>query len=155
MRYFLDTEFLDDGDRIHPISVAVVAEDGREFLRCNRDFDLALCDAWLRENVVPHLPPPSSPLWVPRKQIGADLVEFVGDDPKPEFWGYYADYDWVLVAQLFGRMLDLPPHFPKLCLDVKQLIKDRGVTPPPQLAGHHDALADAAWIREAFRACLR
>lgn len=41
-------------------------------------------------------------------------------DKNPEFWGYYADYDWVVFCQLWGKMIDLPDKFPKFCLDVKQ-----------------------------------
>jgi hypothetical protein len=38
----------------------------------------------------------------------------------PEFYAYYADYDWVLFCSLFGRMIDLPKGFPMYCIDLKQ-----------------------------------
>lgn len=40
--------------------------------------------------------------------------------PDTEFYGYYADYDWVVFAQLFGKMIDLPTGFPIYCKDLKQ-----------------------------------
>lgn len=40
---------------------------------------------------------------------------------KPiSFYGYYADYDWVLLCSLYGRMMDLPYGFPMFCYDLKQ-----------------------------------
>jgi hypothetical protein len=42
----------------------------------------------------------------------------------PAFYGYYADYDWVLFCSLFGRMLDLPRGYPMYCYDLKQLMDD-------------------------------
>ncbi len=38
------------------------------------------------------------------------------------FYGYYADYDWVLFCSLFGRMIDLPGGFPMYCRDLKEHI---------------------------------
>lgn len=42
----------------------------------------------------------------------------------PEFYGYYADYDWVLFCSLFGRMIDLPKGFPMYCRDLKQMLDE-------------------------------
>ena len=36
----------------------------------------------------------------------------VTGDSKPEFWGYYSDYDWVVTAQMFGTMMDIPKGWP-------------------------------------------
>lgn len=41
---------------------------------------------------------------------------------KPEFYGYYADYYWVVFCWLFGRMIDLPKGFPMYCIDLKQML---------------------------------
>lgn len=43
-------------------------------------------------------------------------------DTPIEFYGYYADYDWVLFCSLFGRMIDLPKGFPMYCRDLKQML---------------------------------
>lgn len=37
-----------------------------------------------------------------------------------EFYGYYADYDWVVFCWLFGKMINLPKGFPMYCIDLKQ-----------------------------------
>lgn len=42
----------------------------------------------------------------------------------PDFYAYYADYDWVGFCWLFGCMLDLPKGFPKYCRDLKQMLDD-------------------------------
>lgn len=44
---------------------------------------------------------------------------------QPEFYGYYADYDWVLFCSLYGRMIDLPKGFPMYCKDLKQMVDDK------------------------------
>lgn len=43
---------------------------------------------------------------------------------KPEFYAYYADYDWVVFCWLFGTMMDLPKGFPMYCRDLKQMIDE-------------------------------
>jgi hypothetical protein len=43
---------------------------------------------------------------------------------RPEFYGYYADYDWVLFCSLFGRMINLPSNYPMYCKDLKQIYDD-------------------------------
>lgn len=70
------------------------------------------------------------------KRIANDIIEFVnlpkhihfeGEDREklnPEFYAYYADYDWVVFCSLFGRMIDLPKGFPMYCIDLKQYIDD-------------------------------
>ncbi len=145
MRYFLDTEFHEDGRIIDLISLALVAEDGRQLYCISSEFDPERCTDWVKANVLPHINPV---LGVPRSDIRDRVLSFVGDDPKPEFWGYYADYDWVVLCQLFGRMVDLPGHFPKHCRDLKQLAGK--IKLPKQTGAEHHALLDAHWIRDSF-----
>jgi len=40
MKYFIDTEFYEDGKTIDLISLGVVAEDGRELYLCNQEAQL-------------------------------------------------------------------------------------------------------------------
>jgi hypothetical protein len=58
MRYFYDTEFLEDGRTIELISIGIVAEDGREYYAVNSDMpvDRITKDNWLLNNVWPLLP---------------------------------------------------------------------------------------------------
>ena len=43
---------------------------------------------------------------------------------KPEFYGYYSDYDWVVFCWLFGKMIDLPKGFPMYCIDLQQTLEE-------------------------------
>jgi hypothetical protein len=68
-----------------------------------------------------------------------------------EFWGYYADYDWVAFCQLFGKMINLPKGFPMYCNDIKQLAMDMGNPElPKQQSGEHNALSDAWWNKQTY-----
>lgn len=148
MRFWFDTEFLEDGRTIELISIGVVAEDGRAYYAETPGSDvLAHKHDWLRENVWPHLLGPGAQK--SRERIAADLITFMGE--KPEIWAYYADYDWVALCQLFGRMIDLPKGWPMFCRDVKQVMDAAGVprVPIPNAAEHH-ALADAKWAKQAW-----
>ena len=152
MKYFIDSEFYEDGKTIDLISLGVVAEDGRELYLCNREAQLHRVSDWVREKVLPQLPPYGDPAWATRDRIAKELLLFTfqykldGIDKKMEVWGYYSDYDWVVICQLFGTMMDLPKHFPRFCMDLKQLSVDVGSPEhPKQASGEHDALADARW----------
>lgn len=142
MRFYLDTEFIERGHS-HPIelvSVGIVAEDGREFYAVASDgWDEAHADDWVKQNVLAHLGDVER---MSRDDMAAGIRRFVG--LAPEFWAYYADYDWVVFCQLFGRMIDLPQGWPMFCRDVKQLCCDLGNPKLPKQTGtEHHALADA------------
>jgi hypothetical protein len=151
MRYWFDTEFIEDGRTIELVSIGIVAEDGREFYaecaEATLHFDRA--DPWVKENVLAHLTGVRSV----RAVIADDIVAFCGE--KPEFWAYYADYDWVALCQLYGRMIDLPVGWPKYCRDIKQFCDSLGNPALPKQAGtEHHALADARWNRQAYEYLL-
>ena len=151
MRWFFDCEFDEDGHTIDLISIALVSESGVAYSACLSDgWSADRCNDWVKANVLPKLPPPSERKT--RLQVRDEIRDLVGD--APEFWAYYADYDWVALCQLFGRMVDLPKGWPMFCLDLIQLIKDRQVPkeilPKQDERSEHDALADARWVREAF-----
>lgn len=149
MKFWFDTEFLEDGRTIELISIGVVAEDGRTFYAETPNANaLSRQTKWLAINVAPHLTVDSRHIYA-RWQIADQLVKFMGE--KPEIWAYYADYDWVALCQLHGRMIDLPIGWPMFCRDVKQLAVDKGNPELPKQAGsEHHALADAHWTKEAW-----
>lgn len=151
MKYFLDTEFAESRDSIKLISLAIVAEDGRELYVTSRDFTEADCNEWVRANVLPNLHPPGCPCPGPieRDLIGDCVREFVGKDAEPEFWGYYADYDWVVFCWLFGAMIDLPKGWPMYCRDLKQLADSLGNPRLPK-SELHNALEDARCVRDGY-----
>lgn len=172
MRYYLDTEFIEDGKTIDLISIGIVAEDGREYYAVNRECQFENVSDWVWQNVlypigiyqpIKHinLSDPSISATTKdtllraktREQIKLDVLDFVRStgDRKPEFWGYYADYDWIVFCQLFGTMMDLPKGFPMYCCDLKQEC-DRLGNPklPEQGKGEHNALQDARWNKQAW-----
>jgi hypothetical protein len=77
---------------------------------------------------------------------------------QPEFYAYYASYDWVVFCQLFGRMLDLPKGFPMYCKDLKQIMDDKGLDKEwkrlncPDPYAEHNALIDAKWNLDLYNA---
>lgn len=129
------------------------------------------------------------------KQIAEEIFNFCSQDevtiekaalykvkfPEPEFYAYYADYDWVVFCSLFGTMMDLPNGFPMYCIDLKQMFDDvapkffdrrfNGYTAQdktrhplaekfdfvkklnsyPKIENEHNALADAKWNHELYK----
>ncbi|MDP9870428.1 MULTISPECIES: 3'-5' exoribonuclease domain-containing protein [Streptosporangium] len=160
MKIWYDTEFVDTGDRILFISIGMVAEDGRELYRVSpANIPRMLGNPWLMDNVFPHLPvryTGTTKIWdwdYEHPEYGAvrrphniadDVSAFIGETPDPELWAYYAAYDHVALAQLFGRMLDLPQHCPKYTNELQQEIVRMGKPRlPKQIGRPHHALSDA------------
>ena len=93
---------------------------------------------------------------------------------QPQFYAYYADYDWVVFCWLFGRMIGLPKGFPMYCIDLKQILDEKEkelmsdidfrrevfmnsgedfsniktLIGFPKQENEHNALDDAKWNRE-------
>lgn len=149
MRYFYDTEFIEDGRTIELISIGVVAEDGREYYAVSTEFDPERAGKWVRNNVLPKLPPPSSQVWRTRSRIRLDLEKFFGTDAPSvidpiELWAWVGAYDHVALCQLWGPMTDLPRAMPRFTRELRQLWEDQGSPPlPPRSRNVHDALVDA------------
>lgn len=96
-----------------------------------------------------------------------------------EFYAYYADYDWIVLCWLFGRMIDLPKLFPKYCKDLKQSLDEtvlkiypgetyyykadlpdsfetklewlKNNKDYPKNKNEHNALSDALWNFELYK----
>lgn len=154
MRYFYDTEFIEDGHTIDLISIGVAAEDGREYYGVSTEFDPQRAGSWVRAKVLPKLPPPASPLWRSRTQIRSDLETFFGvDGGEPiELWAWVAAYDHVALCQLWGPMTELPSAMPRFTRGLRQLWEDRGCPRmPPRPRDTHDALVDARDQLRRFR----
>ena len=101
--------------------------------------------------------------------IGTGLIK----DTNPQFYAYFADYDWVAFCWLFGRMIDLPKGFSWYCNDLKQTLDEKqaklnilraynSIIPNwiekiqehpdyPKQANEHNALADARWTFELYK----
>lgn len=145
MKIWFDTEFIEDGRTIDLLSIGMVSEDGRRYYAEPAETDRSRASPWVRENVIPHLTGPLKP----RLTIADEIMAFAGE--KPEFWAYYADYDWVALCQLFGTMMDLPNGWPMYCRDLKQVCDALGNPKlPAQEGDEHNALNDAQWTRDAW-----
>lgn len=153
--YFLDTEFNEDGDVIDLISIGVVSEDNHEFYRISTDFEPYNCNNFVQVNVLPNL---GSGVWANNGKIRRDLCDFLGINihqvtgEKIQFVGYYADYDHVVLAQLFGRMVDMPRDISYFTLDIKQeaFFKDVDLKKAVGENDSHNALEDAKWNKKAW-----
>ena len=169
MKFWFDTEFIEDGNTIDLISIGMVSQDGREYYAISKEFDASKASTWVINHVLKHLPPVEvigmpingivygnelvcsyPPEYRTREEIKNDILKFVSGGDQPEFWAYYADYDWVVLCQLFGRMIDLPKGWPRYCRDIKQLCDSLGnpKLPKPEGTEHH-ALDDARWVKQA------
>jgi hypothetical protein len=201
MKYFIDTEFIEGfykpfmGKRRHfidLISIGIVAEDGRKYYAISNEWNYKDASDWVKENVIHKLPLRLRKReglsefnrrcklgldykgeWFDGKsnaQIAGEIFQFVVGQ-RPEFYGYYADYDWVLFCSLFGKMIDLPQGFPMYCRDLKQMadawvekhIAGTSLTFKEgleQLKAHpdypkndkeHNALEDAKWNHQLYQ----
>jgi len=123
-----------------------IANEIKEFCRSTKLFDIneELHPSWEKHHIRN----------TPRMDGMAKLCE----NNHPVFYAYYADYDWVVFCWLFGRMMDLPENFPMYCIDLKQIMDDKGLNenwrnqnvPDPE--GEHNALIDARWNMKLFNA---
>lgn len=154
MRYFYDTEFIEDGVRIDLVSIGVVDESGRSFYAVSTEFDPAPAIDWVRVNVLDRLPSPGDPAWRPRSAIRDELLAFLTEPGEPvELWAWVAAYDHVALAQLWGGMRALPRAIPRFTHELKQRWEDAGAPPlPPAPPDAHDALADARHNLDRWRA---
>jgi hypothetical protein len=156
-RYFYDTEFIEDGVTIELVSIGVVADDGREYYAISTEFDPKRAGPWVRRNVLDKLPSPGDRAWQSRRairdQLGAFLTAGSGD---VELWAWYAAYDHVALAQLWGKMPELPRAIPRYTKELRQLWEDAGYPPIPDPGPEqHHALADARVNFARYQAILR
>lgn len=194
-RIYYDFEFLEDGVTIEPISVGMVDDEGREYYAVFEE--IADHDTWgriighdfLSRYVVPHLPlverepghefvdvldtyhPDVKKRWKIREEIQDFLIPagapmFEGQQGI-SLWAYFAAYDHVSLAQLWGSMVALPPGIPMRTNDLAQEAERLGVDVLPAHPGTpHHSLHDArhdkligefliaqneAWLEERYR----
>jgi hypothetical protein len=145
---------------IQPMEVAIVDETGKVYHYYYNDFDVnaAWDNVWLKDNVLfkwfendvfsktDHLV--FNKQWVKsfiklygysRQTIAYYIQNIAGTNP--EFYGYYADYNWVALCNSFGTMVKLPNNFTRYCKDIKQMLDDfvtQNHTSIGEVVGYHD-----------------
>lgn len=170
MKIWYDTEFVERGrgHSIDIISIGAVREDDEEFYRISDDLRVirrAMKNEWMTENVLPYLPlvysPMRRPLWDEDhpdfkyvksiKEIAKEWTAFVTVFDRPELWAYYGAYDHVVMAQMYGHMINLPKGMPMYTMDIKQRWHNEGKPAlPRQIDGEHKAIDDARWNKIAY-----
>ena len=174
MKYFYDTEFHEDGKTIDFISIGIYAEDGRTYYAVSNEFDTRRVaqNEWLMKNVMSSIDhdqfitydgkgfPAVRDIFVtdaaakPKDRIAREIAYFVGADRNAEFWAWYSAYDHVCLAQLWGKMIELPNMIPMYTNDIRTLVQLAGLQPnelPKQPDGHHNALMDAMWNAARYK----
>lgn len=153
MRYWFDTEFDERNRVIHLISIGIVAEDGREYYAVNADYNEHLANPWLQRNVIPFL---AGHTRLPRRQIRRQVLNFLSPAPS-EIWAYFGEYDWIVLRQLVGQMIEWPAGWPLSHRNLAQWRDQLGVAELPQQAANslHHALEDARWCRNAWQTLSR
>ncbi|HET6529153.1 MAG TPA: polyadenylate-specific 3'-exoribonuclease AS [Actinoplanes sp.] len=144
MRFFYDCEFVEDGQTVDLVSIGMVDETGREFYAVSTEFDGSRAIPWVRRHVLDKLPSPADKVWKSRDRIRDELHAFLTAAGGPiELWAWYAAYDHVALAQLWGAMPGLPREIPRFTHELAQRWEDAGRPPLPPGTARHDALADA------------
>ncbi len=161
MKYFLDTEFIEDGKTIDLISIGIVAEDDRLYYALNFDCDHSRANEWVKENVLSHIPEKPTEFlvdtndwqrWRRKSKIAEQVKDFLLFAGSPEMWADYASYDWVVLCQLYGEIKDLPAGFPMCINDTQQFSKMIGSsTIAPKSEIEHHALSDAFALRDYWQ----
>lgn len=169
MRYMYDCEFHEDSKTIDLISIGIVCyETGEEFYAVSNEFDTRRVarHGWLLKNVMSSIDHEqfvtydfegkpavrdifvTDPAVMSRKEIARGITDLVGGDREAQFYAWYSAYDHVVLAQLWGLMIDLPDMIPMYTNDIRTLVDLAGLKPnqlPKQPEGLHNALADAKW----------
>jgi hypothetical protein len=181
---YYDSEFLENGITIEPISIGMVRQDDTEYYGIFNNMNTIIKtarDPWLKENVLSSLPlvhpiDPAYPVWdethpdfihvKSKTRIALDVANLIRSTYDPSLWAWFCAYDHVLLAQMYGKMTHLPPGIPMrtndLCTEAERL----GNIRVPNMPGitHHNALSDARevkfrreWLKEYEQSgkCIR
>ena len=88
--------------------------------------------------------------------IANEVRDFLLSHEKPQLWAYCGAYDHVTLMWLWGPMARKPAGLPFYTRDLQQRIDEteerlgRAIELPEQAEGHHNALADARYVRDVM-----
>lgn len=175
MKVFFDTEFTGLTKGTTLISIGFVS-DGEESLYIElSDYERSMVSPWVSENVIknlwypPNRPLPSSVLpnyfRATKEQAASIVVEWMDGWDSVEMWSDCLAYDWVLFCDLFGGADKLPEKIFYIPFDLCTAFLCNGIDPDIERekyisgvdigfmggANKHNALYDAAVIRECYR----
>jgi hypothetical protein len=156
MKYFIDTEFIDDGKTIDLVSIGIVTENGDTYYAESNEYDASKADDWVVENVLTKLV--GNPK--PNIQIGSEIIDFVEETcnhENIELYGWFSAWDFLLLIRLVsttGKLLDTPPSWPQRCTDLAQSLQDNPFVNnmPAKPENAHNALDDAQWNKQVWSA---
>ena len=167
-----------------PISIGLVAEDGREFYAEFTDFDEMQINQWLVDNVMNNLvlgeydfvkdykPDEKIVLVKGDTELIAQTLRAWFEPYKEdgvEMWGDCLAWDWVLFVSIFGSAFDIPEHIFYLPMDLSTALKVCRQDPdvdrvlfvyesadkvPKSDIGTHNALYDARIQIEVYKKVL-
>lgn len=158
MRYFINSQFIDTGKLVYPLSFAICAEDGRElYIIHDNAYNpeiTSLANTFVAENVLTNfLVNPNNLTRIALQENSQDIAKLITDfcsADSPKFISYYSAYHWLVLCQFYGRLIDLPRGFPHYCRDMKQWLDDIG-NPLQQTESRQNALDIARWIRTTYK----
>lgn len=137
------------------ISIGVVSDTGNHYTAISKEYNYNDANDWVKEHVIIPLylktVPPAKRNGInemnfqkfyglSNKMIADNLKRFVYAQSLPEdlidppadlfptdinFYGYFCDYNWVVLCSLYGKMIDLPKGYPMYCRDLKQILDER------------------------------
>ena len=153
MRYFLDTEFVDGGNKLDLISIGIVCEDGRQYYAINRDYESLNWSEWLTKHVRPHIE-----IDIESKPDRLKSLEHIAEDVRRFFqrncdlWCYFGAHDLVLLHSLYGGMISSPRNIPEVYHELYHKVVGKGLSycQMPINSQPHNALCDAQWNKELY-----
>jgi hypothetical protein len=176
-KIFFDLEMTGLHQKTTPISIGLVAEDGREFYAEFNDYDSSQVNGWLRENVLAHMIFGGHvTVHIQEEQVGvsgdrpfvvSEIRSWLSDFDQVEMWGDVLPYDWVLFCEFFDAPIDTAERLPRnvyyIPFDIATLMKSKGVDPDisrEEFSGignlaKQNALDDARVIKACYEKLMR
>lgn len=175
VKLFFDFEFSGLTIKTTPISLGIISDDGQQFYAEFNDYSVEQCDEWINDNVVANLLYNDSFMYFEnnteekllsikdnKAKISEQLLLWLKQFKKVEFWGDSVAFDWVLMADLLGMgtaMRRYPKNFEyNQAFDVftaLKMIYNKPKTPRHEMLGltitnQHNALYDAKITKQIY-----
>ncbi|MFJ2866873.1 hypothetical protein [Kitasatospora sp. NPDC087314] len=119
MRVFTTTTYLDDGQAVTPVSIALLREDGASYYAIDGSIGRVSLDP--DQTIGPglaHLPwydgrlDRRDPDVRGRDRLACELQWFLKSTPSPELWSWRGDTDHLVLARMCHRLGALPREVP-------------------------------------------